>query len=171
MTGAHQHLPAAADPASGEVRAREAEQFVTFHFGRHLFGLPIDEVIEINRALEITPVPLGPPYVAGVVNLRGQILTAIHLARRVGLADAEEERGTYNNVIIGDRDEPVSLLVEEIGDVMSIPALLIEPPPPLISGMNVRFVKQVCKLQDRLLIILDGEALQQGEAERGAERE
>ena len=68
-----------------ELHGDNTEQFVTFYFDKHFFGLPIDDVIEINKALDITPVPLAPAYVAGVVNLRGQILTAVHLAQKMGL--------------------------------------------------------------------------------------
>ena len=74
-----------------ELHTDNTEQFVTFYFGQHYFGLPIDDVIEINKALDITPVPLAPDYVTGVVNLRGQILTAVNLAKKVGL-EAEPVR-------------------------------------------------------------------------------
>lgn len=161
----NQHVPSgglhASDPGgpSAEIRDMETIQFVTFYFGDHLFGLPIDQVIEINRLLEVTPVPLAPQYVAGVVNLRGQILTSVHLARRIGLR-FEGERGGQNNVIMGRGEEPISLLVERIGDVISVPKDQIEPPPVLIEGMDVDFVRQVCKLANRLLIVLDAEALE-----------
>ncbi len=159
MAGQNVNLPAESE--TREIATEESTLFATFYFGEHFFGLPIDEVIEINRALEITPVPKAPPYVAGVVNLRGQILTAINLAHRIGL-ECESEKGTnsLNNVIIGHRDEPVSLLVERIGDVMSVPKGQIEPPPDMIAGVDIRYVRQVCKLPGQLLIILDSEELQ-----------
>ncbi len=159
MADQNVNLPAEAETT--EIATEETTLFATFYFGEHFFGLPIDEVIEINRALEITPVPKAPPYVAGVVNLRGQILTAINLAHRIGL-QCKDEKGTdsLNNVIIGHREEPVSLLVERIGDVMSIPVGQIEPPPAMIAGVDTRYVRQVCKLPGQLLIILDSEELQ-----------
>ncbi len=159
MAGQNVNLPAESE--TREIATEESTLFATFYFGEHFFGLPIDEVIEINRALEITPVPKAPPYVAGVVNLRGQILTAINLAHRIGLeCDSEKGTNSLNNVIIGHRDEPVSLLVERIGDVMSVPKGQIEPPPDMIAGVDIRYVRQVCKLPGQLLIILDSEELQ-----------
>ncbi len=146
-----------------DIRVGETKQFVTFYFGRHFFGLPIDEVIEINKALDITPVPLAPSYVSGVINLRGQILTAINLAARIGLISQRDsnEEGHLNNVIMGNREEPVSLLVERIGDVMSIPVEKIESVPDMIHGIDIKYVNQVCKLKDQLLIILNSQALEE----------
>ncbi len=153
-------LPAEAEPGVIDIRSADTIQFSTFYFGRHLFGLPIEEIIEINRALDVTPVPLAPDYVEGVVNLRGQILTAIHLGRRIGLSIEEEDDSRYNNVITGNREEPICLIVQRIGDVMAIPRNQIEPPPDLISGVDVEYVRNVCKLPENLLIILDGKALE-----------
>ncbi|MGB9712878.1 MAG: chemotaxis protein CheW [Dissulfurimicrobium sp.] len=141
------------------IAVEQTRQFVTFYAGKHFFGLPIDNVIEINRCLNVTPVPLAPDYVSGVVNLRGHILTAIHLGRRIGLENTNEPK-EYNNVIVGRREEPISLLVEHIGDVISVPKAEIEPPPDLLAGINVKFVKEVCKLPGKLLVILDCNALE-----------
>lgn len=173
-------MPVRKDSTVVELHRDNTEQFVTFYFGKHFFGLPIDDVIEINKALEITPVPLAPSYVAGVVNLRGQILTAVNLALKLGLnlnhdqGRTQEELGEqqdrmdfshqkFNNVIMGNREEPVSLLVEHIGDVMSVPAMQIETPPEIIEGIERKYVSSVCKLGDGLLIILDSHAMEQPE--------
>ncbi len=185
MTPQSANLPVEAhDTEVIELQSDNTEQFVTFYFGQHYFGLPIDDVIEINKALDITPVPLAPAYVAGVVNLRGQILTAVHLAQKVGMSvnlsngtktddmqpdgDEAEDRAMpdtpkFNNVIMGNREEPVSLLVERIGDVMSVPVNRIEPPPAIIEGVDARYVSKVCKLKGELLIILDSKAMEQPE--------
>ncbi|MDA8163063.1 MAG: chemotaxis protein CheW [Desulfobacteraceae bacterium] len=153
-------LPVKADDVTNDVIAAEGvKQFVTFYVGKHLFGLSIDNVIEINRCLNVTPVPLAPEYVSGIVNLRGHILTAVHLGRRIGLKE-EGNVTDYNNVIIGKREEPLSLLVERIGDVIAVPKSEITPPPDLLAGIDVRFVKEVCKLPGRLLIILDCNAFE-----------
>ncbi len=148
-----------------ELRNEDTLEFTTFFYNDHLFGLPIDEVIEINRALDVTPVPLAPDYVAGVVNLRGQILTAINLAKRLGLKkEAQKEQEiSHNNVITGNREEPISLLVQRIGDVISVPKSQIEPPPDTIAGVDRSFVKFVCKLPRNLLMVLDREALENPE--------
>lgn len=146
-----------------DIRAAESHQFVTFYFCSHFFGLPINEVIEINKAIDITPVPLAPDYVSGVINLRGQILTAINLAKKIGLIPQQEgdTEDHLNNVIMGNREEPISLLVEKIGDVMSIPAKKIEAVPDMIHGIDTTYVSQVCKLKGELLLILNSRALEQ----------
>ncbi len=147
-----------------EMAMADTSQFVTFYYDKHFFGLPIDDVIEINKALDVTPVPMAPEYVSGVVNLRGQILTAINLATRIGLScHYKDEKREYNNVIMGNREEPVSLLVERIGDVMSIPTEKVEPPPDMIEGIDLKYVDQVCKLDSKLLIILNSNALERSE--------
>ncbi len=167
MRQTNETLPAVGEKGKViEMAMAETSQFVTFYYGKHFFGLPIDDVIEINRMLDVTPVPMAPDYVSGVVNLRGQILTAINLAKRIGLATTEasdDDGKEHNNVIMGNREEPVSLLVESIGDVMTIPNDEIEPPPDMIEGINLKYVNQVCKLDSKLLIILDSKALEKAE--------
>ncbi len=149
-------------PAKSEVKEQnlslneDSSLFITFWLGGFLFALPVKEVVEINRSLDITPVPQAPPFVAGIINLRGQILTAIDLAQRIGL---HHEKEAYHNVIIGRDEEPLSLLVEQVGDVLEIPTSKIENPPDVIEGLDIQFVKNVSKLPDRLLVILDVEKL------------
>jgi purine-binding chemotaxis protein CheW len=168
MSSQTANLPAETDSLTTDIKGgEETSQFVTFFFHEHFFGLPIEEVIEINRALETTPVPLAPKYVSGVVNLRGQILTAVHLGHRIGLESPEEGDTSYNNVITGNREEPISLLVERIGDVMSVPRNSVEPPPDLIEGVDAKFVSRVCKLPGQLLLILDGKALEASISSQG----
>ncbi len=156
------NLPAAQTTDIQEIKIQLTNQFVTFYYGKHFFGLPIDVVIEINRFLEITPVPLASDYVAGIVNLRGHILTAINLGLRIGLLSSfsQGENRTFFNIIMGNREEPMSLLVEKIGDVMTIPRDKIEPPPEILTGVDKKYVKFICKLPGQLLTILDWEALQ-----------
>ena len=95
----------------------------------------------------------------GIINLRGQIITAIHLAKKIGLK--YKEKRNYYHIIIKTSNEPVSLLVEEIGDVVSISEKFIEPVPEHLQGINTQYIKNISKLPDNLLIILDTEAIQQ----------
>ncbi|AEH44228.1 CheW protein [Thermodesulfatator indicus DSM 15286] len=138
------------------IVSEKTKLFITFWLADFLFALPVEEVVEINRSLDITPVPQAPNYVSGIINLRGQILTAIDLAQRIGL---KREREANHNVIVGREEEPLSLLVEQIGDVLEIPISQIEEPPEVIEGIDTDFVKNVSKLPDRLLVILDSEKL------------
>lgn len=155
-------LPAVGIGAIQELKSQSTMQFVTFYYGKHFLGLPIDVVIEINRSLEITPVPLAADYVAGIVNLRGHILTAIDLGLKIGVTHTKEheKKKGFFNIIMGNREEPISLLVERIGDVMTVSRDKIEPPPEILTGIDRRYVKYICKLPGQLLTILDAEAVQ-----------
>ncbi|NPA49617.1 MAG: chemotaxis protein CheW [Thermodesulfobacteria bacterium] len=150
------HLPATETESKKPSLTEESRLFITFWLADFLFALPVEEVVEINRSLDITPVPQAPAFVSGIINLRGQILTAIDLAKRIGL---KREKEAHHNVIIGRDDEPLSLLVEQVGDVLEIPISQIENPPEVIEGLDIQFVKNVSKLPDRLLVILDVEKI------------
>lgn len=133
--------------------------FITFFFSDFMFALPVKDVMEIKKSFSITPVPLSPYYVEGIINLRGEIITVIHLAKRIGIK-YDENRGKYYHIIIKTSEGPVSLLVEGIGDVISISEKDIEPVPSHIEGIDTKYIKNISKLPDKLLIILDSEALQ-----------
>lgn len=151
-------LPAPDTETKSLALTEETRLFITFWLADFLFALPVEEVVEINRSLDITPVPQSPPFVSGIINLRGQILTAIDLAKRIGL---KREKEAHHNVIIGRDDEPLSLLVEQVGDVLEIPVSQIEDPPDVIEGLDTNFVKNVCQLPEKLLVILDSEKLKE----------
>ena len=139
---------------------RQESMFITFFFSNFMFALPVKDVMEIKKSFDITPVPLSPYYVEGIINLRGQIITAIHLAKKIGLKYDENRNNKYYHIIIKTSEGPVSLLVEGIGDVISISEKDMEPVPSHIEGIDTKYVKNISKLPDRLLIILDSEALQ-----------
>ena len=142
-------------------------QVATFLIDKKLFGIPIQDVLEIIKNVEMTPVPLAPDYLEGVINLRGQIVTAINLRKRLGMPEihinddgtpVDEER-EYNNIIVGSRNDSVSLLVDAIGDVLEITSDIIEPPPDTIKGLNIKYVKNVCKLKGKLLVVLNSDTI------------
>ena len=132
--------------------------YLIFYFSNHMFALPVENVLEIKKSSEITDVPLSPSYVEGIINLRGQIITAIHLAKKMNLK--YEDGKNYYHVIIKNSDEPVSILVEEIGDVINIDQKDLEPVPDHLEGIDVSYVRNICKLSEGLLIILDPETIQ-----------
>ncbi|RLB11617.1 MAG: chemotaxis protein CheW [Deltaproteobacteria bacterium] len=135
--------------------------YITFYCGNFLFALPVADVMEIKRSFPITHVPKGPSYVEGIINLRGQIITAIHLAKRIGLVSYDDKKDYYH-IIIKTSEEPVSILVEEIGEVISINEKDMEPVPEHLEGMDIKYIKNISKLYDnKLIIILDSDAIQQ----------
>ena len=129
-------------------------QFSTFVVDQLLFGVEVEKVQEVIRYQEMTRVPLAPPVVKGLINLRGQIVTAIDLRRRLGL----RERAATDlpmNVVIRHEDGAVSLLVDEIGDVLGIEEDAFELPPGTLAGEVRDLIRGVYKLKDTLLIALD----------------
>ncbi len=134
----------------------DSHQYCTFYVDGHYFGLDVLQVQEIIRYQEMTRVPLAPPVVRGLINLRGQIVTAIDLRRRLELKDRPADLLPVNVVVHTD-DGAVSLLVDEIGDVLEVPEKMFERPPETLQGMARELIRGAYKLQDRLLLILDTE--------------
>lgn len=134
----------------------ETHQYCTFYVDGYFFGLDVLHVQEIIRYQEMTRVPLAPPVVRGLINLRGQIVTAIDLRRRLKLKDRGNDQLPVNVVVHTD-DGAVSLLVDDIGDVLEVPEKLFERPPETLQGIARELIRGAYKLQDRLLLILDTE--------------
>lgn len=133
-----------------------SRQYCTFYLGQQCFGLDVLKVQEIVRAQPLTRAPLAPPVVKGLINLRGQIVTAIDLRRRLDLP--ERDAGVEPiNVVVQTDDGAVSLLVDEIGDVLEVTEEQFEPPPETLRGASRELIQGAYKLPDRLLVILDPE--------------
>ena len=132
------------------------KQFCTFFLNGLYFGVEVMNVQEVLLYQQMTRVPLAPAIVEGLINLRGQIVTAIDLRRRLDLPD--RDGGTLPmNIVVRTDDGAVSLLVDEIGDVMEIAEDIFESPPETLQGVARELVKGVYKLQSRLLLVLDME--------------
>ena len=145
-----------------------SQQFCTFLLSGYLFGVPVPEVQEVIRFQPMTPIPLAPPAVQGMINLRGQIVLAIDLRRRLSLPERAEGELPVN-VVVRTPDGAVSLLVDEIGDVINVLASSYEPPPETLHGSLRTTILGVDKLEGRLLHVLDQQkACQVGELEAAA---
>lgn len=129
-------------------------QFCTFTLERFTFGLEVHAIQEVLRAQPLTPVPLAPSVVRGLINLRGQIVAAIDLRTRLGLPARDTENPPMN-VIVRTPEGAVSLLVDEIGDVLDVDPAVHEAPPETLDATARELVSGVFKLPDRLLLILD----------------
>ncbi|MBP7147977.1 MAG: chemotaxis protein CheW [Acidobacteria bacterium] len=127
----------------------------TFSLGGLLFGVEALAVQEVIRTLPITPVPLAPAVVAGLANLRGQVVTAIDLARRLGLPPQPGAPPPSMHVVLKCEGGPVSLLVDEIGEVVEADAAAFEPPPATLVGPARELIRGAFKLEGRLLLVLD----------------
>jgi purine-binding chemotaxis protein CheW len=131
-----------------------SQQFCTFFLDGHVFGTPVPKVQEVIQHQDMTKVPLAPDVVSGLINLRGQIVSAIDLRRRLGLPEREAGQLPMN-VVVRTSDGAVSLLVDEIGDVIEVDEDTLEAPPETLQGFAREVVRGVYKLSGRLLLALD----------------
>lgn len=134
----------------------KSSQFCTFYLDKLLFGVELKGVQEVIRSMEMTKLPLAPAVVRGLMNLRGQIVTAVDLRRRLELAPAPPGTRAMNVVVRSD-DGAVSLLVDEIGDVVEVEESSFEAPPETLRGSMRSIILGVHKLNDRLMHVLDVE--------------
>ena len=117
---------------SAKAAGASDRQFATFCVDNLLFGVEVLRVQEVLRYQEMTPVPRAEDVIEGLINLRGQIVTAIDVRRRLGLTPREPDR-TPMNVVVRSDDGAVSLLVDEIGDVLDVEESAFEPVPESVS--------------------------------------
>jgi len=139
------------------------KQFCTFYLDTYCFGVNVLEVQEVFRYQEKTRVPLAPGEISGLINLRGQIITAITLRLRLGMQAQPADRVPMN-VVVRTQNEVVSLWVDQIGDVVEVSDDLYEKAPETIQGAMGDLITGVYKLKDRLLLILDTEKIVQFES-------
>lgn len=138
------------------AQEQTARQFATFFVADLFFGVDVLHVQEVLRFQQMTGVPQAPDVVEGLINLRGQIVIAIDMRRRLGLPPRAKDRTPMNMVVRTD-DGVVSLLVDEIGDVLDVEAASFEEPPENLDAAARELIKGVYKIKDRLLLILDAE--------------
>jgi purine-binding chemotaxis protein CheW len=131
-------------------------QFSTFFVADLFFGVDVLDVQEVLRAQQMTPVPQAPDVIEGLINLRGQIVTAIDMRRRLRLPSQGGDRASMN-MVIRTSDGAVSLLVDEIGDVLDMDAANYERPPQNLDPAAREIIRGVYKLKDGLLLVLDTE--------------
>ena len=131
-----------------------SKQFCTFRLDGAFFGIDILQVQEIIRRLSFTRIPLAPPLIEGLVNLRGQIVTAIDMRLRLGLPPRPADKEP-THVVVRTTDGVASLLVDEIGDMMELPDEAFEAPPDTIHGTARDLITGVYKLEHGLLLVLD----------------
>lgn len=131
-----------------------SHQYCTFYLDGHCYGLSVLQVQEIVQNQVLTRVPLAHPMVRGLINLRGQIVTAIDLRQRLGLPPRPGD-AIPTNVVVHSDDGAVSLLVDEIGDVLEVTDDQFESPPETLPISERPLIRGAYKLPDRLLVILD----------------
>ena len=134
----------------------ESKQLCTFFLDGLCLGLDVMRVQEVIRYQEMTRVPLASKAVRGLINLRGQIVTAIDMRRQFNMPPPPDGELPMN-VVVRNKDGAVSLLVDEIGDVVEVDDSRFERPPETMSARALELVRGVYKLETRLLLLLDPE--------------
>lgn len=142
------------DTMTGSVQA--SGQFSTFFVADMFFGVDVLHVQEVLRSQQMTPVPQAPEVIEGLINLRGQIVTAIDMRRRLRLPPRLGDQAPMN-IVVRTVDGAVSLLVDEIGDVLDVDSATYERPPENLDAAAKELIRGVYKLKDQLLLVLDEE--------------
>lgn len=134
-----------------------SQQFCTFLLKDWLFGIPVEQVLEVIQYQNVTRVPLAPEVVRGLINLRGQIVAAVDLRLRLGMEKPPHGKRPVN-VVVRTPEGPVSLLVDSIGDVVAAEDATFERPPGTLARHLRGLVVGVYKLDQRLLHVLNTNA-------------
>jgi len=138
------------DAAGTDLR----QEYVTVRLGGQLLGIPVLAVHDVLKSQQITRIPLAPPWVAGVLNLRGRIVTAIDLRHRLGLG-ARSDGGTDMSVVVECRGEPYSLQIDSVGEVLDLAEMTMEKNPVTLDQCWREVSLGIFRLEDELLVILD----------------
>jgi purine-binding chemotaxis protein CheW len=128
------------------------KRLATFTIEGASFGVDVARVREVVRPQDVTPIPLAPPYVAGLINLRGEIVTALDLRVRLGVGG---RNGSSMNMIMTTEHGPVSLLVDEAGHVLEVDETTFEPAPTTLRSPARDLILGTYPLDDGLLMELD----------------
>jgi len=137
-----------------ESKDEALKGLVTFKIGEEEFGVDLLTVQTIIRMTEPTRVPKSPDFVEGVINLRGSIIPVIDFRKKFNLPKKEVEKDT--RIIVTEIDQKViGFIVDSVSEVLRIPTSSIEPPPPIIAGIDSEYISGVGKLEDRLLILVN----------------
>ncbi|THB69001.1 MAG: purine-binding chemotaxis protein CheW [Desulfovibrio sp.] len=137
-----------------DMHNNELLQLATFSLSGEEFGVDILKVQEIIRMMEITKLPSAPFFVEGVINLRGKVIPVIDLRRRFGMGAKDHDKDT-RIIVLELSANIVGFIVDSVAEVLRIPADTVEPPPPVIAGIDSDHIKGVGQLQGKLLILLD----------------
>jgi purine-binding chemotaxis protein CheW len=128
--------------------------YATFAVEDRYLGVPVERVQEVLREQPVTPVPLAHPHIGGLLNLRGQIVTALDMRARLGLPRRTADASSAT-VIVSTQDRPLALLVDTLGDVVPVDDTRFEPPPETLRSETRHLIKGAFKLDDALLLDLD----------------
>lgn len=137
-----------------DLAAPETQDYVTMYIEGQMFGIPVLTVQDVLGPQKITRIPLAPREIAGSLNLRGRIVTAIDVRLRLGLPNRSEDNKGMS-VVVDMHGELYSLMVDQVGEVLSLPQAKFERNPPTLDPMWREFSAGIYRLEDKLLVVLD----------------
>lgn len=135
-----------------------SRNFVTVTIADQLFGIPVLGVQDVLGTQKITRIPLSPPEVAGALNLRGRIVTAIDVRRRLNLGPRTDGRPSMS-VVVEHKGEPYSLMIDSVGEVLELPAASFEPNPPTLNARWRQVSAGIYRLDGKLMLVLEVDKL------------
>ncbi|OEG00422.1 chemotaxis protein CheW [Vulcanibacillus modesticaldus] len=135
-------------------QVNEELKIIVFRIKNEEYGVDVKQVKSIERMEHITRVPNTPPFVKGVINLRGVVVPIIDLRKRLGI-DQQEYNDSTRIIIVNVDEMEVGLIVDEANDVIDIPISSIEPPPKVVGGVESVYLRGVAKISERLLVLLN----------------
>ena len=154
------NLPKSKDKKSAKAMAASdqgsTEDYVTMLIGEQWFGIPVLDVQEVLGPQKIARVPLAPPEVAGNLNLRGRIATAIDIRTRLGMPSRPVDQ-TEMSVVVEHHGELYSLVIDTVGEVLKLSSTEFERNPPTLKQSLREVSKGIFRLSDKLLVVLDVE--------------
>ena len=153
MANANERLPVVHN-STDLLAEDDVYQLVTFFLGEEVYGIDILAVQEIIRMQAITEIPRTAEYVEGVINLRGKVIPIIDLRKRFSLPVEDETKDT-RIIVVEIESKVIGMIVDGVSKVLRLNANLVEPPSPIIGGVDSNYIKGVGKIDDQLVILLD----------------
>lgn len=146
------------EAAGGQEGARQEIQLACFRIGAEMYALDIMRIKEIIRPQKLTPVPKAPPFIEGVINLRGAVVPVVDLRKRFDLPHTGQERST-RIMICALTGKIIGLMVDEVAEVRRYTRQEIQPAPQFLRGRGAEFFLGVCRRNDQLMMLLDLERI------------
>jgi len=149
-----------ATKAAGEHTGAEQQQYLTFNLGDEMFAIGILSIREIIEYGHLTEVPMVPPFIRGVINLRGSVVPVVDLAVRFSQQESEVTKRTCIVIIEtedgqGKTGHQMGIVVDAVSEVLEIPATDIEPPPEFGSRIRIDFISGMGKVNGKFVVLLD----------------
>lgn len=139
-------------------RTEQEVQLIIFTVNEIEYGIHINDVLEVIRVQPVTPLPHGPTFIKGVINLRGKVIPVMDLRERFNVSSIEDTRKT-RIMIVNLENKEVGIIVDSVIDVETISKAKIEPPLPVIGGLKMEYINGIAKFDNRLVIILNIEKI------------